>query len=200
MESKKIAYGSLIFLSISLFNLDVTGQAMSNAKVDGENRTKELIRHETQPEFVSEIEGEETIYSDYSATSYTKKVLSFTKANTPWKLASFDISKPDLENNLNNYKAIYNDVKNDFQSDVVYYESKTKALFCRDNGSVTPMYFGSISVVGNDVDLLHEVDGCPSCSKNIHYTRSISNNILTIKIQAEDDDQSDVFYVLTFNK
>jgi hypothetical protein len=47
---------------------------------------------------------------------------------------------------------------------------------------------------------LHEVDGCPSCSKHIHYTRSISNNILTIKIQAEDDDKSDVFYVLTFNK
>ena len=200
MEVKKIAYGSLFFLSISLLNLEASCQSISNAKVDGESRTKEIMRHETQPEFVSEIGGEETIYSDYSVKSYSKKVLSFTQKHTPWKLSSFDISKNDLEKNFNNYTAIYNDIKNDFQSDVVYYESKNKALFCRVNGSVTPMYFGSISIVDNDVDLFHEVDGCPSCSKNIQYSRSISNNTLTIKIQAEDDDKSDVFYVLTFNK
>ena len=200
MEVKKIACLIFVFTSVSLLIPDAYCQDISNGKVDGESRTTEIIKHETQPEFVSEIEAEVTTISDFSKESYSIKVLGFTKENAPWKLSSFDISKKDLQMNLKNYSAIYDDVKNDFTSDVLYYESKNKALFCKSNDSVTPMYFGAISIKGNEVELFHKIDGCPTCAKNVKYSRSISNNTLTIKIQEEDGDKSDVFYVLTFNK
>ena len=62
------------------------------------------------------------------------------------------------------------------------------------------MYFGSFSILGNDIVLSHKVDGCPTCSKMVSYSRTIIKNTLVLKIQDEDDDKSDVFYVLTFIK
>ena len=176
------------------------GVSQEMKKIDGSSRTKEIVKHETQPIFTSEIDSPITSNSQFLSEDFNKKLLEFTKSNSPWKLSSCEVSKSDLSANLNNYQLLLDDVKDEFNSDIFYYENDGKALLCRNDSPITPMYFGSFSISGNDIVLSHKVDGCSTCSKMVTYSRSIIKNTLVLKIQDEDQDKSDVFYVLTFIK
>ena len=169
-------------------------------KHDAPSRTSEIIKHETQPEFNSEIDSPITSNSQFVSDSYKTKVQNFSKESIPWKLISCEVSKKDLIQNTNNYQILTDEIKDEINGNVFYYENNGKALLCKVAESITPMYFGAFSPKGGDIVLAHEVDGCPNCSKKVTYSRTINDNKLTLKVQDEDDDKSDVFYVLTFLK
>lgn len=169
-------------------------------KIDSPSRTNEIIKHETQPEFNSEIDSPITSNSQFIADNYKTKVEDFTKESSPWNLISCEVSKKDLIQNINNYQILTDEIKDEINGNVFYYENNGKALLCKMVESITPMYFGAFTTKGGDFVLAHEVDGCPNCSKTIIYSRTIIDNKLSLKIQDEDDDKSDVFYVLTFLK
>ena len=176
------------------------GFSQESKKHDAPSRTNEIIKHDTQPEFNSEIDASITSNDELLTNDYNQKIQEFRNSNIPWKLSSFIISKNDLSENKNNYQLLIDDVKDEFNSNIFYYENEAKALLCRNDNPITPMYFGDFTNSGNDIVLAHKVDGCPTCSKTINYSRSIIKNTLVLKIQDEDDDKSDVFYVLTFIK
>ena len=169
-------------------------------KHDAPSRTSEIIKHEIQPEFNSEIDSPITSNSQFVSDSYKTKVQNFSKESSPWKLISCKVSKRDLIQNINNYQILTDEIKDEINGNVFYYENNGKALLCKVTETITPMYFGAFSLKGDDILLSHEVHGCPNCSKTITYSRTINDNKLTLKVQDEDEDKSDVFYVLTFIK
>lgn len=176
------------------------GVTQEMKKIDSPSRTKEIVKHDTPPNFTSEITSPITSNSQFVTNEYNQKIQEFSNGNTPWKLSSFELSKSDLIENANNYQLLIDDVKDEFNSNIYYYENEGKALLCRNDNPITPMYFGDFLIVGNDIVLSHKVEGCPTCSKTVSYSRTIIKNKLVLKIQEEDEDKSDVFYVLTFIK
>jgi hypothetical protein len=196
MKNKNLSYLALCLMLCFTFN----GVSQEMKKVDGASRTKEIVKHETQPIFTSEIDSPITSNSQFVTKGFNEEILEFTKSNSPWVLSKCEVSKSDLSANSNNYQLLLDDVKDEFNSNIFYYENEGKALLCRNDSPITPMYFGSFSILGNDIVLSHKIDGCPTCSKTVNYSRTIIKNTLVLKIQDEDEDKSDVFYVLTFIK
>ena len=196
MKNKTIYYLALCFMMC--FTYDVVAQGI--IKIDDPSRTKEIVKHKTQPNFTSEINEPLSPNPQFLIEDFNEKIQDFTKGITPWKLSSFELSKNDLKENVNNYQLLKEDVRDEFNSNIFYYEKEGMALLCRNDNPITPMYFGSFSITGNDIVLSHKVAGCPTCSKMVSYSRTIIKNTLVLKIQDEDDNKSDVFYLLTFIK
>jgi len=127
-------------------------------------------------------------------------VNSFAASNPQWKLSKVEIDQSLLSNNSSNYSSLLSEAKASFSKDIIYVENGKKALFASSKAQIRPIYFGFIKDVNSHINLHHKVSTCPTCSKTIEYQRSISGNTLQLRMKAEDEDLSDVFYLLTFNK
>lgn len=125
----------------------------------------------------------------------------FTDLNIKWSLKSIDIDINLMLHNRANYQDLLQEVKADLSGSIAYYESNDHALLTLYSGQFHPIYYGKIQRSSNDISMSHYDENCPSCSKNVSYTRVYNpDQTLTFRLQDEDDDKTDVFYVLTFEK
>lgn len=135
----------------------------------------------------------ETIVQQHAANS-------FAATNPQWNLTNVQVEKAALGVNAANYNLLLDEAKASFTNDIIYVESPQKALFAKQGNELTPIYFGKISHNNSSVQLNHQTPGCSTCSKTISFTQRINGNTMVIRMAAEDEDKSDVFYLLTFNK
>ena len=125
---------------------------------------------------------------------------SFAATNPQWNLTNVQVEKAALGINAANYNLLLDEAKASFTNDIIYVESAKKALFAKQGNELTPIYFGKTTQNNSNVQLHHQTPGCSTCSKTISFTKRIDGNTMVIRMGAEDEDKSDVFYLLTFNK
>lgn len=125
---------------------------------------------------------------------------NFAASYTQWQLSKVDIDQPSLRHNSSNYSQLLSEAKASFGKQLIYVENAKKALFAKNKAQVQAIYFGKTDNSNNQISLNNKVADCPSCSKIVIYQKSTSGNTMQIRMQAEDEDKSDVFYLLTFNK
>lgn len=143
---------------------------------------------------------QQQVKADKAASDRNYEANSFAAFNPQWNLVNVDIDKKALKSNATDYSNLLSEAKTSFTTDLVYFENGQKALFAKSGNKLKPLFFGNIANVNNNINLYHKVSECLECSKVVRYHRIINGNTMTIRMRAEDDNLSDVFYLLTFNK
>ncbi len=185
----------LLFLnSISLAQVSVqpNKNTVKSQKVDVPSRCLQIMKHPTSS-------PPNTLNNNNKAVQ--PPIGQFTASTTKWKLKSIDVDIDLLQHNRAQYQNLLQAVKSDLTGSIAYYESNDYALLTLISGQFYPIYYGKIQKSSNDIILSHYVENCPSCAKNVSYSRVFKpDQTLSFRLQDEDEDKSDVFYVLTFEK
>jgi hypothetical protein len=134
------------------------------------------------------------------ADRFQNEINNFINGLDNWKFVSAEIDKSGLNANASNFKQLNDELQSSFTKDVIYIEGKGKALLGKSTDKITPFYYGVIAQNANEVTLSHKVEGCDNCDKTVKFTRYQEGNKLILRIGADDESLSDVFYLLTFNK
>jgi hypothetical protein len=184
------SFFAFLLISIQIQSQSIPIQAVYH-KEDVPSRCLEIVKHP----------------SSVSTQTYTYQQLpnpdinQFVLDNTQWFLTSIDIDKHVLSTNRNNYTSLLNEVRQDLSGNINYFESSDYALLALTADEIHPIYYGRILVNSNNVTLKHRVENCPTCSKDVNFSRVVfPNQTLTIRLMDEDNDKSDVIYILNFVK
>jgi hypothetical protein len=199
---KHLQFSSLILFVLFNFNNQIFAQSQVNPntkaqtatnKVNTPSRCNEIVQHQTTTANST---------SGLTIGKYSNPNISqFTQNNTKWKLKSIDIDNVIINANRPQYNSLLTEVKSDLTGNIEYYESSDYALLASSSNQIHPIYYGKIQMNSNDLILSHRVENCPNCSKNISYSRTYNpDQTMILRLQDEDDDKSDVIYILTFEK
>jgi len=199
---KHLQFSSLILFVVFNFNNQIFAQSQANPntkvqsalnKVNTPSRCNEIVLHQTTTANST---------SGLTIGKYSNPNISqFTQNNPKWKLKSIDIDNAIINANRPQYSTLLTEAKSDLTGNIEYYESSDYALLASSSNQIHPIYYGKIQLISNDVILKHRVENCPNCSKSISYTRIYNpDQSMVIRLQDEDDDKSDVIYILTFEK
>lgn len=190
MKLKLILYS---FLAVWVFcPMLVIAQVSSKnpQKIEGTTRSG-FVYTEKQP---SEVEVKE-IFNAYQA-----QLNAFRSSYENWKLIDVSVEKSLLTSNASNFKQLNDEAAEMFHKDFFYVEGNGNAILANESKSITPLFFGSFTENNNELTLFHKVEGCENCSKTLTFTRIQEGNKLVLKLNAEDESLSDVYYLLTFTK
>ncbi len=197
----------LQFSSLILFVLfNINNQTFAQSQANPNTKVQSALNKVNTPSRCNEIVLHQTSTSN-STTGLTigkysnPNIADFTQSNTKWKLKSVGIDNNIINANRPQLNSLLSEVQSDLTGNIEYYESSDYALLASSSNQVHPIYYGKIQMSSNDLILSHRVENCPNCSKNISYTRTYNpDQTMILRLQDEDDDKSDVIYILTFEK
>lgn len=132
--------------------------------------------------------------------NYQASIKAFKAAHTTWNLVGVTVEKSSLIANASNFQQLNDEAKESLGKDMFYVEGNGNAILANESKSITPLFFGSFTENNNELTLFHKVEGCENCSKTLKFTRIQEGNKLVLKLNAEDESLSDVYYLLTFTK